>query len=191
MNKIKLERGNFAPRIVADTVIGKNLDTDVMPSTKLWVAFYRYSSCPMCDIHFDEVVNRAKELAAVGVRFIAIFESEIVNFPPHIIEMARKGFDVIGDKNKFLYDKYQVEVSWPKVFSFGSVATSVKAHAEGYRRGTIDGNLATIPAHFLIFSGVIYDAHYGKHAGHHIPFDQVLAFGKAQIEEPGIEIEMD
>ncbi len=191
MNKPKLERGNLAPRIAADTVVGKTVDTDMLQNKKIWVAFYRYASCPMCDIHFDEVINRAKELEAVGVRFIAVFESEVVNFPPHIVEVGRRGFDVIGDKNKFLYDKYHIEVNWPKVFAFGSVAQSVKAHVNGYRPGVVDGNLATIPAHFLIHSGVIYEAHYGKHAGHHIPFENVLEFGKGEFEEPTIEIEMD
>lgn len=191
MSRPKLERGNIAPRIAAQTILGKNIDTETLHNTKLWVAFYRYASCPMCDMHFDEVVNRAKELQAVGVRFLAVFESEVANIPPHIVDISRRGFDIVADRNKFLYEQYNIEVSWPKVFAFGTAAQAAKARMNGYKPGIVDGNLATIPAHFLIHSGVIYEAHYGKHAGHHIPFDHALEFGRKKIEEPGIEIELD
>ena len=169
MKKEKLQKGQDAPNIQTHTIFEKTVNLSAITSHKIWLAFYRYATCPLCEIHFDDVLTRSNQLKKWGIHFIAVFESEVENFPKRVQGVDEEGFNIIADPNKFLYDAYRIETSWPKVFHPESVVQSVKAYKKGFKNPKMDGNIATIPAHFLIApGGKIYEAHYGRSAGHHL-----------------------
>lgn len=188
----KLEKGQFAPSIQTQTIFDKVVNIEAMADHKIWVAFYRYATCPLCELHFDDVLGRAEQLHKWGIRFVAIFESKVDHFPKRITQLRENEFFIVSDPNKFIYESYGIEVSWPKVFHPENIKQAAKAYKKGFKNPKLDGNLATIPAHFLIApGGQIFEAHYGRSAGHHIDWKHVEAFAQAQFGEPEIELDLD
>lgn len=177
----KLKAGDLAPDLQALTILDEVINLNSFQG-KIWLAFYRYASCPMCDEHFENVLDVTSTLQGLGITYIALFESAIENFPPKIKEVRQNNLHVVPDPLKYHYENYRIEVNWPKLFHREAIAAGIRAHKKGYRPGVVDGKIARIPAHFLIYDGLIHEAHYGAHAGHHIPVEKVIEFGQSKVE---------
>jgi thioredoxin-dependent peroxiredoxin len=159
----KLQRGDTAINFEAPDLLGQRFWLSELTRGGVWLAFYRYSSCPMCNMHFDDVVSRKNLLRENGVEFVAVFESYKENFPKRYLNMEIKGITMVADPAGKLYETYGVEKNWSGYLSPKPFVERAKAGVKGYMEGKIDGPLDRIPAHFLILpNGKIFTAHYGK-----------------------------
>lgn len=143
--------------------------------------FRRFAGCPICNLHLRSVARRHDELAAAGVREIAVFHSPAAELRPYVGELP---FPVIADPQKKLYREFGVESApralldpraWPAIVG-GIAADLVRVlrrrqpappPAHGGRLG--------LPGDFLIApDGRLLAVKYGDHADDQWPVDEIL-----------------
>lgn len=163
MTTRKLVRGETAPDFQTVDLPGQRFQLSHLNSRGVWLALYRYASCPMCNLHFDDVLSQKSLLIDSGVQFVAVFESERENFPTKILSKQTPNVTMVANPGREIYSLYGAEQSWLGWISPQPVIERVKAGLNGYVEGKIDGPLDRIPAHFLILpNGQIHTAYYGK-----------------------------
>lgn len=176
----QFQRGDWAPAINTLDLRGDVVNFEAYSEWGIWVAFYRYASCPMCNQHFDDVMTQQMRLIENNVLFVAVFESEAKNFPKSLQSREFSNVKLIPNPNQSLYELYGVEKSWLKLFTPQSAIERVRAGMNGYKEETIDGPLNRIPAHFLILpGGIIHQAKYGKSAADHVKWRDLDDFFEA------------
>jgi peroxiredoxin len=142
------------------------------------LSFYRYASCPLCNLRINELIAKHPGWSARGLQMIAVFQSPRRSIEQYVGRQDAP-FPIIADPGQQLYAKYGVEGHTGK-FLLGITAHPVKmlkAFARGFLPGKIETELTMIPADFLIDKdGVIEQAYYGKDASDHIPLAVIDGF---------------
>lgn len=150
---------------------------------KVYLTFYRYASCPFCNLRVHQVIQRAEEFKAAGLVVVGVFESGKKIYDKYAGKQ-KPPFTIILDPDKKIYQLFRVEKSWLGVlrtffFHGGGI---VKAMTKGFIPGAMDGSADRMVADFILdSSGKIEVAHYGKHAGDHLPIEEVLKKGVNSI----------
>jgi thioredoxin-dependent peroxiredoxin len=164
------------------TVIDSKKDTirlENYKGKKVFLAFFRYASCPVCNFRMNEIIQNYNAIQAKGYEFIAVFESNNETLQQYLLE-TEVPFPIIGDPELILYKKYAVEKSfWRMVGSMFNKKTKsnlkegkVLVKGKNLKR---DGNMSRIPADFIIDeNGIIIIAYYGTNIGDHLPLEQIL-----------------
>jgi peroxiredoxin Q/BCP len=173
----RLTVGMRAPNFAATTHDGRPISLRDYDGYPVWMIFYRYPGCPLCNLHISALTHRYEKYFSSSLRIIAVFESPRDKFPKKLAGKPFPPFPLIADPERRLYELYGTETSLGGVFNPGAVGGLFKALIGGNRQGRITGNLAQIPAHFLIAEdGVIEDIYYGTNIADHIPFEDVDRF---------------
>ena len=173
----KFKNGDLARDFEAPDLSGHRFQMSLLNRSGVWISFYRYSSCPICNNHFDDVISRRAVLAEYGIQFIAVFESHPENFPPKYINSPFRDIIMVPDIKGALYDVYGVEKSWLGFVSPQPFIERAKAGLKGYTEGKIDGRLDRIPAHFLVLpSGKIFNAYYGRNIADNLKWRDLEPF---------------
>ncbi len=170
--------GTIAPPFAGVTHLGEAIDSGSYRGAKLWLSFYRYASCPMCNYRIHEIVARYDQFASAGIRVVGVMQSP----PEKIAVYAKKRkvpFPIIADPEMALYEKYGLESKYSGMFKLRVFATAVKAMFKGIFPGIPEGDAHRLPAEFLIDpEGLVWDSFYGEAVSDHIPFDRVLEFAR-------------
>lgn len=142
----------------------------------LLLSFYRFASCPFCNLRVQEMSRRHAEFQQQDLEMVAVFQS-----PPESIRryVGRQGppFPIIADADRALYHAYGVETSWAgmargTVVRFPDLVRAV--FAEGFLPGSIEGEIQRLPADFLIGpDGRLRIAYYGRDIGDHLPLERL------------------
>lgn len=171
-----IERGQVAPEFEATTYEGEPLTLESYRGAKLWLSFYRFASCPLCNYRIHELMARYDEFASAGIRLVGVMQSS----PDTIKKYAAKRnapFPIIADPQHALYKTYGVKSNAWALFSPRVFVTALKAMFSGIFPGVPDFPLATVPADFLIDpEGMVWSAYYGRAVSDHIPFETVKQF---------------
>jgi len=180
---MRLSPGTLAPPIRLPAIDGSEFDSSQMRGKPYLLSFFRFATCPFCNLRMHELVSRYEELGQhVGV--VAIFESPL----DHLQQYAGRHhapFPVLADPDKRYYRLYGIEQSLVGMLKgmLFKMPQMIKGMAKGYLPFPIKGRLTTMPADFLIDrEGIIQFAHYGKDEGDHLPFEQVKAFARREAE---------
>lgn len=162
----KLKAGDQIDPLVLKSVIGADVQIPSPTARLVHLQFRRFAGCPICNLHLHSIIDRYEELTSVGIREVVVFHSPASSLEPY---QGKFPFDVVGDPEKKLYDKFGVGESkmalldprvWPALFR--AVAQKDKPTGEP------EGGPWMRPAEFLIDPfGKIIASHYGAHA-----FDQ-------------------
>jgi len=106
----KPEIGKFAPAFRAVTFDGRLVDLSALRGKKIWLTFYRYATCPLCNLHIAAISHRYLALQKAGVEVVAVFDSRVPEFfKPGGTSDVR--FPMISDSNKELYRLYSTRSS--------------------------------------------------------------------------------
>lgn len=157
---------------------GSAFDLSSLNGRPFMLSFFRFASCPFCNLRMHQLVKRYDEL---GNRFtiVAIFDSPLDNLREHA-ERHDAPFPVLADEQGTYYAQYGIEhsvVGMLKGMIFRMPSMIYAMLGKGYVPLKIKGSMTTMPADFLVDeSGVIRHAYYGKDAGDHLPFDEVKKF---------------
>ena len=156
---------------------GTLFDSASVKGKPMMLSFFRFASCPFCNLRMHELVRRFDEF---GDEFtiIAIFDSPLDNLIRHIAE-HKAPFPILADESNQYYKIFNIEHSMFGVLKgmFFRFPAMIKGMFKGYVPLIIKGSLTTMPADFLIDrEGVIQHAYYGNDEGDHMPFDLVKAF---------------
>lgn len=174
---MKLHPGDTARTFERASVTGESV---LLGSSgqKTMLSFYRYASCPLCNLRVHELITQYERLSGKGLRLIAVFESPVES----ILEYVGKQdvpFPIIADAERELYQLYGVESSWWKFAKAALWPARFMKAVVGKRflPGRMEGDKTMVPADFLINGdGTIHTAYYGKNIGDHIPLEEIHRF---------------
>ena len=150
---------------------------------KLMISFYRYASCPLCNLRVHELIERFPEFQARGLHMLAFFQSPSARIQQYVGKQ-KVPFPLIADPAQLIYRRYGVEASWvgfgKALFKLSRVFDAVVKNR--FLPGTMEGDTAMIPADFLIGPDLIVrHAFYGKDISDHIPIPDIENFLATQF----------
>lgn len=153
------------------------------PDRLIHLQFRRFAGCPICHRHLRTFITRHADIAAAGIREVAVFHSAADELTDYAADIP---LDLIADPDKTLYREFGVESAprallhpraWPGIAR--AVGSAVGPMARGEQptpRGTPQGGRLGLPADFLIASdGSIAAAYYGSHADDQWSVDELLS----------------
>ena len=172
-----IESGQLAPTFEAETYKGEHIKLDQYRGQKVWLGFYRWASCPLCNLRISEVIERHERFQEAGIQLIGVFQSPAENIEKGVGKQGLP-FPVIPDPELELYDTYGVRprvagLFYPRVFG-----RAFRAVMGGFFSLKMEGPKAMVPADFLVDpEGLVWRSYYGRAVSDHIPFEQVDEFG--------------
>ncbi len=168
--------GETAPSFRAVTWDGKEVNLADYRGQKVWLAFFRYAACPLCNLQVRAIIRKHDALKAQGVQVLAVFQSPAESMAEYVAGQ-NPPFPLISDPTESLYALYGLENSKKALFSLKNVPGLAKAAAAGFMAVNPEGTVDRIPADFLIDeNGQIVEVFYGDTIGDHIGMDRVEQF---------------
>jgi hypothetical protein len=136
--------------------------------------FRRFAGCPICNLHLRSVIARHDEIAAAGIREVAVFHSSETELRAHHQAVP---FALVADPDKQLYRDFGVETGarslldprtwWPAIH--GIIRKGRPWHLD------LHGGPLGLPADFLIDTdGRVLARKYGTHAYDQWTVDEIL-----------------
>ena len=174
---MRLTAGSKIKHLSLPAIDGSVFDIESVKGKPLMISFFRFASCPFCNLRVNELVRRFDEFGD-DFTIIAIFDSPLDNLTRHT-KGHHAPFPVLADESNQYYKEYGIEHSFFGMLKgmFFRMPTLLKGMFKGYLPLIIKGSLITMPADFLIDrEGNIKTAYYGKDEGDHLDFEQVKAF---------------
>lgn len=142
----------------------------------LLLSFYRYASCPFCNLRVHELIQRMPALDKAGLSLLAVFQSPRAGIMEYV-GRQQPPFPVIPDPGHRLYRQYGVESSL-RGFLAGAalhVGDALRSMRKGFLPGPMDGRKTLIPADFLIAPDrTIRTAYYGRDIADHLPINTIF-----------------
>jgi len=175
--RTKITRKDVATPILLPAIDGTVFELEQMQGRRYMLSFFRFASCPFCNLRVHELVKRYSEFGN-DFGIVAIFDSPLENLKKHV-DGHHAPFPVLADESNTYYREYAIEHSLFGVLKgmLLRMPTLIRGMLQGYVPTTIQGSITTMPADFLIDEeGVIQHAHYGRDEGDHLSFDTVKAF---------------
>lgn len=174
--KRNLKKGQIAPNFEATVWDGSKIRLEDFRGQKVWLSFFRYASCPLCNLRIREIIQAHTELIQFHLQVIAVFQSPVESMAEYVGKQ-RPPFPLIADPNEKLYELYGLDSSWSGFFNPGNIPLFKEALKAGFTPGRMEGTLSRIPGDFLIDeTGKIFTAFYGSKIGDHIEMEKVSQF---------------
>jgi thioredoxin-dependent peroxiredoxin len=175
---MRLAVGSPAPLFSKPDLRGETVDLAAWTRAGIpvWLGFFRYALCPLCNRRVHEMANRWTERYSARCRFVAVFQSPTERFEGFLTSLP---FSVIADPELELYRLYRVEAGLAAALHPQVIVDTVRAKAAGFPIGVLsdkDGGALRVPADFIVAAdGSLKVAHYGAHVGDSIAFEAVDA----------------
>lgn len=131
------------------TQSGKEISLSDFQGQKVWLAFYRYAICPLCNLHINNILKRFDEVITAGLIFLPVFQSS----PEEVIKYAGNKdlpFQIICDPNEELYKLYNVGSSYGGFLSLYVIKKGLKAMFKGHLPGKMEGEISRLPSEMII-----------------------------------------
>ncbi|NOZ08128.1 MAG: AhpC/TSA family protein [FCB group bacterium] len=174
----RLQPGMTAPNFVLRDTTGKLINLQAYSGTRVLLSFYRYASCPFCNLRVHKLIKKYPEYHKAGLEMIAVFESPVETIARYA-GRQNPPFPLLADPSLKLYAWYGIQSSWwAYLKSIRKLNLLLDAiFIKGYRLGKMDGDKALVPADFLISEdGTVHTAYYGRDIGDHLPLEAVEEF---------------
>ena len=176
----RLKSGERAPVFEAVSSTGDTIRLSQFAGQKVFIAFFRYVNCPVCNYRVHELMSHYDSIRSKGFNIIAVFESEHAMLTKYLTDNPVP-FAVIGDPELELYRQYRVEKSaWRMFFSLfkkqprEAMTNGKKLFKARYKR---DGSRSRLPADFIVDeNGDLKVVYYGTHLGDHLPLAVILNY---------------
>ena len=177
---MRLKQGDKISSLNLPSIEGKNFTMQELQGKKALITFYRFASCPFCNLRINEMVRRYDELGD-NFKMVAIFDSPLENLKKYTNKHDAP-FWILADEQNTYFNKYSVEKSFFKFLK----GTTIRFHrllfamTKGYIPSMIPkGSFSTVPVDILISKdGVVERAYYAKDTSDHLSFDTVKEFSK-------------
>ena len=94
---MKLQKGDKITEINLPSIDGKNFSFNKIKGKKTLLTFYRFATCPFCNLRIHEIINRYEELGK-NFEMVAIFSST----REHLSKTMKKHnapFTILADEN--------------------------------------------------------------------------------------------
>ena len=178
----KLNVGDSAPDVSLPAIDGSTFDMSSVKGKRVIFTFFRFSSCPFCNIRIDRLMKRWDEFPKDTV-MVGVFDAKIGELTKR---MGKRNipFTIVADETYEHFEKNGVEKSYPR-FMWGAMRspiTMIMATLKGYIPMTLSiSKMSTLPVDILIDEeGKVAEAHYCKDTVDHIPIDRMIAFANGE-----------
>jgi len=172
---MRLQENQTAPLFKVQDIKGETFDLAAPRDKPLVLAFFRYASCPLCNLRVHELIENYDYLKE-KVEILLIFQSpkeKIVQY----VGKQNIPYRVFPDPQRVLYRLYGVESSWlgfVKAWSVKIIRVFKAVIKERYLPGTVEGEIHRIPADFILdTNNMILKAYYGSDIGDHLPLEEL------------------
>lgn len=169
--------GQRAPAFTVEDIAGRPIALDGYRGSFVLLMFFRYASCPMCNLRLRDFGLAYGELERRGVRAVAFFHSSRGAIARHAGALGLR-FPLVPDPAEEVYRTYGVGRSWWRLLRSALLPSFYVDWARAMRHGFWGGaswRMDTMPADFLIDpDGVVAKAHYGGDIGDHMPVAAIL-----------------
>jgi peroxiredoxin len=174
--------GDAAPEITLPAIDGSTFDMSNVRGKKVILTFFRFSSCPLCNMRIRRITQRWNEFSNDTV-MVGVFDAGVGELQKRM-KKHEVPFTLVADEHYDHFEKNGVKKSFGK-FMWGAAKspfTLLQATLRGYVPLTLSiSKLSTIPADILIDEhGKVVEAHYCKDTADHMPIDRMIAFSKGQ-----------
>lgn len=168
--------GAAAPDFEATTWEGRPVRLSDQRGQPVWLAFFRYAACPLCNLRVHEMIQRQAQWESQGLRILAVFQSPAKRMARYV-GRQKPPFPLIADPKEALYRLYGVGSSRMAMIKPGVAPKLASALAHGFMPGMTDGTVTRVPSDCLIdANGMIADRFDGLDIADHIPFERVEKF---------------
>ncbi len=171
---MRLNSGEDAKIFNLKDIFDKEINLEDYRGKKTMLSFYRYASCPLCNMRVHDLLENYEKFQEGGMEMIGFFQSP----KKSILEYVGKQdapFPIIPDPKRKIYKEYGIESSLWGYIKGGmiKIVKMMKAFSS-FGIGRMEGSKTLIPADFLIGPDLkIEVAYYGKDIGDHIPIDDI------------------
>ena len=170
--------GDTAPHFTLPAIDGSTFNMADMKGKRVILTFFRFSTCPLCNMRIRRIVQRWNEFSKDAV-MVAVFDAKIGDLQKRM-KKHDAPFVVVADETYEQFNKNGVKKSFFK-FMWGAMRsplTLLQATLRGYVPLTLSiSKLSTIPVDILIDEdGKVVEAHYCKDTADHLSLDRMIAF---------------
>ena len=174
---MKLKKGDKIKELHLPATDGRMFDIKMISGKKTLLTFYRFATCPFCNLRIFELNQRYHELGT-NFKVVAIFDSNI-DFLTSSMKKHDTSFILLADEQFKYFKQHGVEQSLWK-FIVGSTVGFIRlcrGLAKGYFPFVMKGSILTIPVDILLNKdGSIEKVYYGKNTADHLQFDEIKEF---------------
>ena len=175
---MKRKPNGLVTDISLPSIDDSTFNLDQLKGKRYMLSFFRFASCPFCNLRVNLLVNKFKEFGE-NFTIVAIFDSPFDNLQRYT-KKHNAPFYILADESNKYYKEYGVERSFIGMLKgmFLRMPTLLNAMIKkGYFPLDFKGSWLTMPVDILIDeNGVIHTAYYGKDEGVHLPFEKIKAF---------------
>ena len=162
-----------APAFSATDTDGGEFRLTAALERPVYLSFFRYASCPFCNLRVHELIESQGLLAGTDV--VLVFPSTLENIRAYAGKQ-RPPFRIVPDPEQRLYELYRVESRWGGVGKAVRKAPALIRAMFSHRflPGAVEGDLNRIPAEFVIDAGGRFvAAFYGEDIADHMPLAEL------------------
>ena len=177
-NMTQVVTGDIAPQFSLPAIDGSTFNMADMKGKRVILTFFRFSTCPLCNMRIRKIVQRWNEFSKDAV-MVAVFDAKLGELQKRM-KKHDAPFVVVADETYEQFNKNGVKKSFFK-FMWGALRsplTLMQATLRGYVPLTLSiSKLSTIPVDILIDEeGKVVEAHYCKDTADHLPLERMIAF---------------
>lgn len=170
---MRLTPGTTAPILNTTDFLGESVNLESLRGRPVLLSFYRYASCPVCNLRVHSVIESFPHWSAQGLAVVAVFQSPVESITQYVGRQDAP-FPIIADPDMALYRRFGVEARWRGLLSLRVITAVLRAFRKGFWPGKVEGPAQRTPADFLIDAqGRIALAHYGSDIDDHIPLGTI------------------
>jgi len=178
-----INTGDKAPPIVLPAIDGTTFDMAAMKGKKVILTFFRFSSCPLCNMRIRCIVKRWGEFSTDTV-MVGVFDAKVGELKKRM-KKHDVPFAIVADETYEQFENNGVKKSFFK-FMLGALkspVTLLQATLRGYVPLTMSlSKFSTIPVDVLIDeTGTVVEAHYCKDTADHMSIDKMIAFSNGTL----------
>jgi thioredoxin-dependent peroxiredoxin len=163
---MRLKIGSTAPVFTAQALGGRKVDLAALRGRTVLLKFYRFATCPVCNLHMHRFIKDYDALQALGLTTVVLYHSPADKLEAANAKFDLPPFDLVADPDKHVFRAYGVENGLAGMFSPTVMRDYYQALKAGFPPGmlTSEGGITGNPADFIIDGeGRIAFAHYGRH----------------------------
>ncbi|MBX2842351.1 MAG: AhpC/TSA family protein [Flammeovirgaceae bacterium] len=161
--------------------LGNNISLADYKGKKVLLTFFRYASCPFCNMRMQLLIRNTEKLKNAGVEVLVLFASSSNQIKKYAGKQ-NPPFPILPDPNRKIYKDYMINSSAMGMLkTMGNMKVMMKMMASGFFSFDSLPREALLPADFLIDENqVIADSFFGTDFSEHMDIEKILTWGKAE-----------
>jgi peroxiredoxin Q/BCP len=183
---VQTTQGDHIGELKLPNIDGSDFDIESVAGKRYLLSFYRFASCPFCNMRIHQLVTKYDELPD-EFELVAIFDSPLDNLQ-RFTTRHHAPFPILADEANAYYKRFGVRRSLPGVLKGAIMRMPTVMYAmfgKGYIPWTVKGSMTTMPLDILVDErGIVQSVYYGRDEGDHMPFDDVKEFARTGQTRP-------